>query len=457
MLPRSNTAFREIVASAHDAAARDGLLANIINDYNAANWSRTIATAKKAEAKLRCEQRLLEFVRVPVLRRDPEKGDPLDRVQERACQELTKFKSEAFADLLSLWIDTGDRSARVAASYFLGNLALDSRVERVTGLIGDEDWLVAAAAIRGAGLASRHKRATRSFRKTVFDACTPMVTGAQQLPDSVSQTMQGTCYIESIIHIQRHRAVALYRSRRCLYLDNPLLKSILHYIQPDMPCMDGYPPVVIKPEILWPLYEGLLAKHNRQPNDRLETAIGLLLVLAATSEPERVHQEARAAKKTAGNRWSPLFDYYANQALRRAKKISEPNVALEWLEHHPGELDQQAEEILRAYELVDHINSDGLGLYLLNCSNTVPQALCGLVTLKQNAAASIIRSAAKLIGLPSDMIPNETDFDLIAQLQEEHDGELVRLEDRFEKHHDRILIAIERFMKKHPKKFLKVR
>ncbi len=453
MLPRSLNAFREIVASARDYGDRAGILGSIQAAHRSVVWSRSLTKEDKALATRLYEERLLEFIRSPLIPRHAKIADPLDRLYDEACSSLVRIRSERLPEVLLSWCDGNAGPARISGAYFLGYLALDPHLEAVERIVANDDWHIGAAALTGAGLAAHHRHASGRYRDRIFDAGISIVCGKRPLQNFPLPMSGHLDFVKGMIRLRRRRAVALFRSAACLRVENPLLREIVWNLQPDSIAMEGYPPVMVKPSVLWPVYDALRSEHSAGvPDDNRDFAMGGLLVLAATSDPEAARSEARALKKELKGSWCSLLGF-AEEAYRRAKRVPEPDAALRWMEQNPGELPEPHESVLLAYELLDHVNNDGLLLYILNRYESVEHALQGLAILKQKKAAAIVEAAFRTLGpvSPSSSAPGgeESDHDLSPDQELAIDA----LDTRLERHHDKILRSIETYLAKHATDF----
>src|SRR6185436_1151289 len=129
---------------------------------------------------------------------------------------------------------------------------------------------------------------------------------------------------------------------------------------------------------------------------RRDTLTSLILKFTADLDPVRTAREAREfirpRRKDVG-----LGLLFAQEALRRCRKVPEASAAYRLLVRKPRALRSSAVEVLRAYEVADHILSDGLELYYSNCGENWRVAQAGLRRIGLARVATLLERGLRAL------------------------------------------------------------
>lgn len=449
MLGHSAAAFGQLVKGCRNWGDRAALLDQVEAAHVSVINSASATDEQKRRATAIYHERLLEFVRVPVMSRVAGDRARLDFSQKIACHRLARARCRELPRVLKAWRASAHPPVQHAAAECLGYCAFDDTIEDVVQLIASMDWRVAVHTIYGAGLAAFHKHATAKFRKAVFDAAIPIVTG-QHPPPRGSEPIDEPHYIEAFVRLDRRRAISLLRSKRCISHRNPALRAVAWGLHPAQLVHDGHRAVVVDPSVLWAAFDPIESERStrlRADSER-DFAIGCLLVLGATSDPERTRRIAASIRRELGAESSPLRDF-CSEAIQRSRRVPAPDDAMRWSEAHPGVLEAAHEQVLVAHALANHVNNDGLPSFIDDRGHDMGRAITGLRRLKLRAAESILKAAVECRVRHATFVGTRQVVDDTSKAA----SEMQELEASFDRQLDRIWSAVERYLARHADDF----
>jgi hypothetical protein len=398
------------------------------------------------------EARLLAISRRPVRDSFLKRHKDLDVIQGYAWRDLLDIQSDAFMSLLKRLL----RTTPWVRPDVLMHLAWSGRDLHLPivlrALKSPKPWEVYKVA-SGLGLAVMHKRAGPRFAKRAFEALVPFVTGRVNL--GRTDGARDACFAaaEALLDIDRQRALPLFKSSACLSPRNRAALAVLFRLQSTLGESEPKFGKPVDAALLWPLYEASLAGKAPTFPGRDDGLQGSILVLAADTDPVHTKQEAHSLiKRLKHEQWSQGADF-AREAIRRAKKIPDPPPCLLRLDRSPRSFSQDAADVLRAYELADHVLTDGLILYYYNCGDHIDHALRGLKLIGAPVHAQLLKQGAKTLAAKRKN-PSHRD------LRRAYDAmipstrkALAKLEREFERRNDSILRGVERYIAAHADQF----
>jgi hypothetical protein len=398
------------------------------------------------------EARLLAISRRPVPDSFLTGYKALEVIQGYAWRDLVDIQSDAFIPLLKKLLRTTPW-VRPDVLMHLAWTGRDRLLPIVLRALKSPKPRDVYQASHGLKLAVIHKRAGPRFVKIAFEALVPFVTGDVNLGRTDAARDAHFAAAEALLDIDHRRALALFKSPACLYPKNRAALAVLFRLQSTLEESEPKFGKPVDPSLLWRLYEASLAGKAPTFPGRDDGLQGLILVLAADTDPIRTKQEAHSLiKRLKHEQWSQGADF-AREAIRRAKKIPEPRPCLLRLDRSSRNFSQDAADVLRAYELADHVLTDGLILYYYNCGVHLPDALRGLQLIDAPEAAKLLKQGAKTL-VPTRATPSHRDLKRAydAMISSTRTA-LAKLERDFERRNDSILTGVERYIAAHADQF----
>jgi hypothetical protein len=441
-LPVQPREFARLVASARGEEEREALLTRIREAFHGR------ARRTRADRNL-FESRLLAFIETPARRRDLTL--PLHFSHMDAWAELLELRPASFARLLRSFLRSSDRRLRGEAAEYLAWLAFDQDTSTILNLLRSTDGLIVGKAASGARSAAGWKFASPSYRKRLFEGIARVVLGEQRI-SLASEELR--CIPESLVALDPRGALQLLRSDRCLRADNPLLDSIvleLVSLSGGIPAHQWRP---IHSEALWPIFEQVRSRPMRgRAAEGRGILIANLLNLTADADPARTRHEANALLKSTP-RTQTGIKRVLREAVLRCEDVPNPLKLWAWMDRNPGCLPKPAEQRMRAFELSQHMMSDGIIGYFDNAGECWRDALAGLKLLKLTREAAQLEEIARALGPKAKLARRD---------RKGNDGtspaaakQLKRLCDAFDARADGIATALERFMAADPALFRRV-
>jgi hypothetical protein len=455
-LPISEAAFKELADAARDRKTRAELVARCIEEFDRAGGHE-----KATPNALRLfESRLFEFLRWPRSGSNPSpSGAPtfaqLEFGFNHVWPELGYLQSERFA----LWLETllagPDRTLAHEAVTHIARAGLDRSLPLLCQLASGDDLSMARAAVAGAGVAAFRGVASERFRERMFKAVRPLVDGSRDPGSSGDASKLVDSAVGTLLFLDEKGAVALMCSPACIWPGNPALRKVVLTIEGCRDNPSTRREARVSADLLWPIYDAARQGTLRpgHPKGHAQLA-GAILTLTADCDPERTRRECREAMKTTGEGWNWLREGAA-KALKRCKQIPEPGAVLAWVDRRPGKLGGDAEDVIRAYELAEHVIQDGLKLYFHNIGRHWKSALAGLTTMKLEKAAGTLSQAASVFGPTGPPATDRARRAACESLDEEAAAKLEKLDGAFEALAPSVLARVEKYIARHPGAFAK--
>ena len=263
---------------------------------------------------------------------------------------------------------------------------------------------------------------------------------------------------EALIGVDTKRAIALLTSEACLRPNNRSIRGVAVHLAQTRAELPGLFRKPVDPDFLWPLFVSAHSGiYHKLRGDRKHWAwyaqcvAGSILMLTADGDPIRTRRECLAIIKSKPERSGYLDD--VRLALRRCKNIPDTKKLLDRFFKQRSSFSKNAASILHAYELAEHILSDGLHLYFSNLGLYQTFALDGLKAMKLTATAKLLQKAAKLVGPEAKHESSKVREAAIDSLPEATQNALFAIEEQFDKHCQLIFSAVDRAIAAKPEQF----
>jgi hypothetical protein len=352
--------------------------------------------------------------------------------------------------LLRTFIRTTPR-LRGNAIVFLAATGLDSVLADVLGLLRSRRVGEFSAAANGASLAALDGRASVRFRRAVFAEVAPVATGSRDLGPSKDAFFAVGEAADTLLDLDRPRALKLLKSGECLHPSNRGLLLILLSLRSASKEGDLQFGPPIPADLLWPLFEAAKSGKVRTPRDRRGGLRGAILLHTAEVDVERTRAEAKALRREGGEAAE-----LAKEALDICAGRPDPLGLLVELLESPKRFSVPAREVLRAYHLAQHVRSDGLQAYFDERAADVPTAVKGLRRIGKSGVASAVESAARKCARTT-RVPTVKQLDKgMLTMQPEAPG-LRRFEDQLLRAAPVIEASVERYIADHADQFMVAR
>lgn len=366
-------------------------------------------------------------------------------------ETLAFARSRPFAALLRSHVHSPIGFVAMIASGHLSRMAFAEDLTLLSQLLAESHPSVVAHILAAAGHLEPEGCAQADVARAYFPRVSEILTGRAQRGVTKQHIDMYQCAVDCAFRLDAKATDALIRSRDCLHDRNPAVRTILWSIERRME--EDSSIAAPDPVLLWPIYEALRSGTLVIGEGFEDQVRGLILLIAAWGDPERVRAEAALViDKIPSEEWSQLRDF-SRQALQRCDKVPDPQLALHALQSGEGSFGKKATGVLRAMELAQHVITDGLGLYFCNRAGEWSAAARGLRILGQGEAVAIVERAAAQFGpggLPSKAEEAGAALDALAR---DHERELLECEKQFESHTDAIFAAVADFVSTHPSLF----
>lgn len=381
-LPALLDDFRELVARARREQEREALLTRVQDEYKS-------QPRKTRAAQGRFEERLLAFIDRPALARDA--SLPLHFSHMEAWAELLELRSRGFAQQLRKFIKSADRGLRGEAAEYLAWLAFEEDLPTILKILRSKDGHVVAKAAGGAGSAAAWDRLSEEQRRRLFEAIARVINRGQQ---EIAAADELGDLPKSLVKLNPVAAAGVLGSKKCLSPENGLARSIvseLVALSEDVLAEQWKP---VDAGLLWTLFES--AKRRRVRGRAAEVHKGFLaniLKLTAQSEPNRTRREAKELQKELPRDQTGVARAL-REVLMRCENVPDPLSLWAWMDRNPGRLLKEVEQRMRAFELSQHMMTDGIAGYFDNAGDRWAEALAGLRLLSLSREAEQFEAIA---------------------------------------------------------------
>lgn len=454
-LPSRLRDFAALVRAARTEQQREQLRDRIHREFP--RPGRRVRPIERATSTRLLEQRLLEFVRVPAASR--QYGWELQNSHFEAWRDLVRGRSRGFARMLRVWMRGPDALLAAEAAEHLAWMGLDTDRSRIIRSVLSGPWRMRAEIAQGLGRAALHRQLSRRFRQGAFEAICRVLTGPDSTATVSSADEAFGNFADALLALDRSRGRAMLSGPRVLRPDSTAIRMVMLRLSSDREDHPGAYRTPIDPALLWPIYEALRDGRLRLPTGMIsdrrrsaDQAMGVILTFTADGDPVRTVRECRPILRRRPDGYDTLKEG-ARLALKRCRKVPEPDAVLRAFWRNPRGFDRDAASVARAYELLDHYHGDGLSLYFCNLGEHWRGAHAGLELVGAEAAARVVRDAAGVVEAFGKVHDRRSATGAHDAMDAAARRRLERLDGRFGTLTAGVLAAIERYIGRYPRDF----
>jgi hypothetical protein len=390
----------QLIAANYDGGDWHDLTDTIDEEHQTELAAARGRSTERAEANARYEDRLIRFVREPLIETEPDCPPELWYVHETVWENLAGTRSKKFHRLLLMFLsESSPECIRLEAIRSISHMALDSSAARVVRWLCCDDPKVVSAAIWGTYIAFTTEQAMSAEYRTklarafasILQGMTMKITSPLEAetmvdPDEGCVVFNWAC--EILLAWDFDRVAELLTQPECFADQNPAFGDLVAMLAGRDRHEEQHPPTPIIPaSSLWPAYERVQSGKSVWSSVRGDQISGDLLVLLAKSDAVGLRKEANrlvAAKSGA----SKQLRSQARRAKLIAAEVPDPEKIYLRFIKDPQTLKGKARQVLMAFGFADHLLSDGVNAYFLNLGYEYQNAVKGLNVLGQTAVAS---------------------------------------------------------------------
>ena len=333
---------------------------------------------------------------------------------------LEPFAPQTAIQPLSVLGSHPDAIVRKAAAGALGKIADEACIAPLNLALSDSDDYVRSYAMLGIQRAKKENRGSTNFFEAMFDPIVPLLKREDK---SLSKAP------ETLLMLNRDRAIQVMTDVCCLNLDNPILPQVLYTLNDSE--------VIIREEMLQELMEPISTKLESYPNDRI---YGLCLTSLARAR----HPSTESTIQNALKHTNKQIVESAAEALAISKGVSKMRRLFQRNSDWGFEQLTEPEKIvLSIYEFEGEVNNGGFSQYFFNSSGDHAEtASRGLKEIGASQTAAMLDNAMQLFGRSGPSADRETRTAQLDKLSSKAEKQLGLLDNEFYKDPDRLSVKM---------------
>lgn len=404
----------------------------------------------------RYEERLLVLIAKPRPSRDFRRVMPIWNAQSRTWQALIHLGSAKARRLALRQTKHGDKYIRSHAYHCVARMGVSTDFPMLRKAMKSGDPLLIESIAGAVYYLHYFKHAPKPYVEQLLALLITVLAAARtSRPPSDNDESAYSKVCDAITRVRGNRTEDVLGSPDALHPHNPALRMILLKFR--SLAEDGWKPTRIQASTVWPVFEAAReGKIKGRRGFHVSQIMQESLVLAAHVDPIRARREVALLRKTLKKDDWALSDALA-RATRACKAVPEASALVHKHLRGKSRLSTDATCVLRAWELADHVNHDGLSLYYHNCGEHWQQAAKGLRLIGASRAESMLtKHAAIAFGGARAAQSIKTSAAAQTAYSKLHAGDLETLEaayDTFEPLCQTIYRGVEQYIGRHAAKF----